>query len=43
MWFAAISGLKITLEKRKLIPLKGANVEELIEVLGCRVGALPTI
>lgn len=43
IWFGVVYGLKINLEKSKPIPIGGAlNVEELVLVLGCRVGALPT-
>ena len=48
MWFNAISGLKIDLEKSKLIPIRGginfmwfANVVGLISVLGCWLVKLP--
>ena len=43
MWFEAYSVLKINLEKSELIPIRDVpNLEELTEVLGCKVGALPT-
>ncbi|RVW75063.1 hypothetical protein CK203_056012 [Vitis vinifera] len=43
MWFKAISGLKINLDKRKIFPVGRAdNVEELALELGYKVGALPS-
>ena len=43
MWFEAISGLKINLEKSELIPLgRVENVEMLAAELGCKVGRLPS-
>ena len=43
MWFEAISGLKINLEKTEIILIGGvANVEDLALVLGYRIGNLPT-
>ena len=43
MWFEACSGLKINLEKSELIPVGDVpNLEELAEVLDCKVGTLPT-
>ena len=43
MWFGAISGLKINLNKSKIIPVgRVANVAELAAELGCGVGSLPT-
>ena len=43
MWFEAYSMLKINLEKSELIPIRDVpNLEKLSEVLGCKVGALPT-
>ena len=43
MWFEAISGLRINLEKSELI-LVGCveNVEDLAAKLGCKVGSLPS-
>ena len=43
MWFEAISGLKINLDKSELIPVgRVSNVVELASVIGCKVGVLPT-
>ena len=43
MWFEAVSGLKINLNKSEIIPLSRVdNVESLAVELGCRVGSLPT-
>ena len=43
MWFEACSGLKINLEKSELIPIGDVhNREEFAEVLGYKVGTLPT-
>ena len=43
MWFEAVSGLKINLNKSEIIPLRRVdNVESLAVELGCRVGSLPT-
>ena len=43
MWFEALSGLMINLEKSELI-LSGdvSNLEKLAGILGYKVGALPT-
>ncbi|RVW93922.1 hypothetical protein CK203_028234 [Vitis vinifera] len=42
MWFEAISGLKINLDKSELIPVgRVSNVVELASVIGCKVGVLP--
>ena len=40
MWFEAISGRKVNLDKSELIPV--ANVEELVSELGCKVESLPS-
>ena len=41
MWFEAISGLKINLDKSELIPIGEVNdIEELALELGCKVGGL---
>ena len=41
MWFEAVLGLKINLEKSELIPLgRVENVEMLVVELGCKVGRL---
>lgn len=43
MWFEAISRLRINLEISELIPIGGVtNVKELVVVLGCKVGRLPS-
>ena len=43
MWFEACSELKINLEKTELIPIGDVpNLEEFVEVLGRKVGTLPT-
>ena len=43
MWFEAISGLKINLDKSKLIPIiEITNIEDLASMLGCKVGSLPS-
>ena len=43
MWFEALSGLKINLEKSELILVGNvANVEVLADELRCKVGCLPS-
>ena len=43
MWFEAVSGLKINLNKSEIIPIGTvANMEELALELWCKVGTLPT-
>ena len=43
MWFEAISGLRINLNKSEIIPMgRVDNVEMLAVELGCGVGSLPT-
>lgn len=43
MWFEAISGLKINLEKSELILVGRVPImEELVDILGCKVGSLPS-
>ena len=43
MWFKAISGLKINLDKSELISIgRMSNVMELAGIFGCKVGVLPT-
>ena len=43
MWFEAISGLKVNLDKSELIPVGNVeNVEELASELDCKVGCLPS-
>ena len=43
MWFEAVSGLKINLNKSEILPIGPVtNLEELATEVGCKVGALPT-
>ena len=43
MWFEAISGLKINLEKSERILVGRVPImEELVDILGCEVGLLPS-
>ena len=43
MWFEAISGLRVNLEKSELIPVgKVENAEELAKEFGYKVGRLPS-
>ena len=43
MWFEAVSGLKINLNKSEILPIGPvANMEELASELGCKIGSLPT-
>ena len=43
MWFEALSGLKINLNKSEVIPIGTVdNMEELASELGCKVGSFPT-
>ena len=43
MWFEAICGLKVNLDKSELIPLgRVENVDDLAGELGCKVGSLPS-
>ena len=43
MWFEAILGLKINLEKSELISVGRVPImEELVDILGCEVGSLPS-
>ena len=43
LWFEAISGLKINLEKSLILPVGNVvNLDELASELGCRTGALPS-
>ena len=43
MWFKAVSGLKINLNKSEIIPIGPvANMEELASEMRCKVGTLPT-
>ena len=44
MWFEAMSGLKINLEKSELIPIgEVSNLEDLVGALGCKEGSLPSM
>ena len=41
-WLENVSGLKINLDKSKLVPVGVVpNVEMLVDVLGCKRGSLP--
>ncbi|RVX12162.1 hypothetical protein CK203_010678 [Vitis vinifera] len=43
MWFEACSGLRVNLEKNKLIPMgRVHDIEDLALELGCKVGGLPS-
>ncbi|KAL6327231.1 hypothetical protein AAG906_015270 [Vitis piasezkii] len=43
MWFEAVSGLRINLEKSELIPVgRVENIDDLALKFGCRVGSLPS-
>ena len=43
MWFEAISGLNINLEKSEILPVgRVENAEVLASELGCKVGYLPS-
>ena len=43
MWFEAMSGLRINLDKSELISMGGVeNTEALATNLGCKVGSLPS-
>ena len=43
MWFEAVSGLRINLEKSELIPVgRVENIDDLAIDFGCRVGSLPS-
>ena len=43
MWFEAISGLRINLNKSEIIPMgRIIDVDVLALELGCKVGALPS-
>ncbi|KAL6323455.1 hypothetical protein AAG906_039025 [Vitis piasezkii] len=43
MWFEACSGLRVNLEKSKLIPMgRVHDIEDLTLELGCKVGGLPS-
>ena len=43
MWFEAISGLRINLDKSEIFPVgRVENMEALAFEFGCKVGRLPT-
>ena len=43
MWFEALLGLRINLNKSEILPIGSvANVVELAAKLGCGIGSLPT-
>ena len=43
MWFEAVWGLRINLEKSELIPVgRVGNIDDLALDFGCRVGSLPS-
>ena len=43
MWFEALSGLKINLEKSEIIPVgRVENIDFLTKAFRCRVGSLPS-
>ena len=43
MWFEVCLGLKINLRKSEMLPVGNVpNLKEFAEVLGCKVGAIPT-
>ena len=43
MWFEAVSGLRINLEKSELIPVgRVENIDDLALDFGCKVGSLPS-
>ena len=43
MWFEAVLGLRINLEKSELIPVgRVENIDDLASEFGCRVGSLPS-
>ncbi|KAL6338492.1 hypothetical protein AAG906_020588 [Vitis piasezkii] len=43
LWFEAVSGLRINLEKSELIPVgRVENIDDLAWDFGCRVGSLPS-
>ena len=43
MWFEAISGLRINLEKSEIIPVgRVENIDDLALDFGCKVGSLPS-
>ena len=44
IWFEAMSGLRINLEKSDLIPVgRVENIDDLALDFGCRVGSLPSL
>ena len=43
MWFEALSGLRINLNKSEILPVGSVdNVQELVVELGCGIGSLPS-
>ena len=43
MWFEALLGLKLNLEKSELIPIENiTDVDVLVDELGYKVGCLPS-
>ena len=43
LWFEALSGLQVNLEKSVIFPMGAVeNIVQLVEELGCRVGTLPS-
>ena len=43
MWFEALSGLRINLNKSEILPIGSVdNAKELVVELGCGIGSLPT-
>ena len=44
MWFAALSGLRINLNKSEILPVGSVdNVQELAVELGCGIGSCPLL
>ena len=42
--FQAVTGLKVIVSKSEMIPIGEVNnVHALAEILGCKVGSLPTV
>ena len=43
VWFEALLGLRINLDKSSILPMgRGENMESLVLELGCKIGSLPT-
>ena len=41
-WFEVVSGLRVNLQKSKMVPIGDVpNLEALVDVLGCKLSALP--